>query len=111
MYEIQTDTQIQISKHQDSHHMIGEEIRINSKLKHDHIIKMFGAASGGIHMNIFFECMYGGSILNLVKKGVFEEMQILKYFQQILLGVEYLRSSRILHRDLKGIKILKEEQM
>ena len=50
--------QIQMSKHQDSHHMIEEEIRINSKLKHDHIIRMFGAGQGGIHMNIFFECMH-----------------------------------------------------
>ena len=38
----------------------------------------------------------------LDKHGAFNEGVIIKYSQQILVGLDYLHSLGILHRDLKG---------
>ena len=64
---------------------------------------MYGAIQEAAHINVFVEWMAGGSIASLLDKhGVFTESVITRYLHQILLGLEYLHSNGILHRDLKG---------
>jgi len=87
--------------------LIREEVLLISKLQHPHIVRMYGAIQEGTHINVFVEWMAGGSISSLLDKhGLFTESVIVRYLHQILLGLDYLHSNGILHRDLKGANLL-----
>jgi len=87
--------------------LIREEVLLISKLQHPHVVRMYGAIQEGSHINLFVEWMPGGSISSLLDKhGVFTESVSLRYLHQILLGLDYLHSNGILHRDLKGANLL-----
>lgn len=49
------------------------------------------------------EYLGGGSALDLMKAGVFEEHYIGIILREILRGLDYLHSEGKLHRDIKGV--------
>lgn len=51
------------------------------------------------------EYLGGGSALDLMKAGSFEEMHIAIILREVLKGLDYLHSERKLHRDIKGVTI------
>jgi serine/threonine protein kinase len=85
------------------------EIRILSVLSHQNIVKYLGHHNDENHkvFNIFLEYIPGGSIYVLLRKyEKFNETLTSIYTRHILLGLSYLHSKGIVHRDIKGGNIL-----
>ncbi len=70
-------------------------------LRHDNIVRYLGMAEDGHELNIFLEYVPGGSISFILSKfGAFSEQIVRLYTRQILLGLQYLHSHHIIHRDI-----------
>ena len=87
-----------------------EEINLMKQLDHPHIVRYLGTHfEGGRHAKLFIlmEYMPGGSIAALLRQfGGFSEDVVREYSRQILLGLQYLHTKNIIHRDIKGGNIL-----
>ena len=51
------------------------------------------------------EFLAGGSVLDLMKPGPFDESYISIIIRELLRGLEYLHAEGKIHRDIKGLKI------
>lgn len=83
------------------------EIALLRELKHPHIVQYLGSSSESSTLNIFLEYIPGGSIAKmLIDFGSLSEDIVSKFVRQILVGLAYLHSQDIIHRDIKGANIL-----
>ncbi|KAH9062941.1 hypothetical protein Ae201684P_009207 [Aphanomyces euteiches] len=83
---------------------LGEEISLMKELRHQHIVRYKGTERDADYFYIFMEYVPGGSIASMLAQyDVFNLDLIRKFTRQILLGVEYLHSKNIIHRDVKGV--------
>ena len=83
------------------------EIALLRELKHTNIVQYLGSSSDGNNLNIFLEYVPGGSIAKmLVDYGAMAETMVSRLTKQILVGLAYLHSKDIIHRDIKGANIL-----
>jgi len=83
------------------------EISLLKDLKHPNIVQYFGSSSEASTLNIFLEYIPGGSIAKmLVDYGSLNEALVSNFVQQTLVGLAYLHSKDIIHRDIKGANIL-----
>nr|CAB3263624.1 mitogen-activated protein kinase kinase kinase 14-like [Phallusia mammillata] len=88
------------------------ELEILCKTDHRHIVKLYGAIRTEHGIHILMHLGAGGSIARLIKKGVgltggndcphlFTELWAMKYYNQILSALQYLKSINIVHCDIK----------
>ncbi|KAF7339528.1 Protein kinase domain-containing protein [Mycena sanguinolenta] len=88
-----------------------EALKFESKtlkdLEHPNIVQYLGFEETLHTLNIFLEYVPGGTIRSCLQKHGKFDQDVTKWFtSQILAGLEYLHSTGILHRDLKGDNIL-----
>lgn len=84
-----------------------QEMTLLRELNHENIVRYLGSSSDSTKMNIFLEYIPGGSVNTMLKMyGVFEEPLAKSFARQVLVGLKYLHSKDIIHRDIKGANIL-----
>ncbi|VDK58515.1 unnamed protein product [Anisakis simplex] len=85
------------------------EVTLLQRLHHPHIIGYYESFKTENVLSIVMQYAEGGTMDKMIsdQKGVFfTEPQVLNYFTQVSIGLEYMHSKQILHRDLKTQNIL-----
>mmetsp|Transcript_48395 Transcript_48395/g.96852 ORF Transcript_48395/g.96852 Transcript_48395/m.96852 type:complete len:402 (-) Transcript_48395:16-1221(-) len=86
---------------------VQREISVMKLMYHPHVIKIFDVLEDSKYLFLIIEYAYRGELFNfLVEKRRIQNKEALKFFQQIISGLEYCHKHRICHRDLKLENIL-----
>ena len=86
---------------------LDQEIDTMQHLEHPNIVQYLGCERKEYSISIFLEYISGGSVGSCLRKhGKFDEPLVSSLTRQVLLGLAYLHSQGVLHRDLKADNIL-----
>ena len=81
------------------------EVKILSSLNSPYIVKYFDSFVENSTLHIVMEYCEKGDLSQVMKKQQLSQSKIWKFFIQMCIGLEYLHSKQILHRDIKSLNI------
>ncbi|XP_075970485.1 serine/threonine-protein kinase Nek8-like [Anticarsia gemmatalis] len=96
-------------KLQDHKQDITNEVHILSSLNHSNIVKFYACYYTDNHVMISMEYATCGNLAEYMYQRcpkLLQQQEILFFFCQVLLGVNYIHNKNIIHRDLKAENIL-----
>ncbi|GBG30666.1 Mitogen-activated protein kinase kinase kinase 2 [Hondaea fermentalgiana] len=86
-----------------------EEVVVMRRLEHENIVQYVATrfVEQKTTLEIFLEYVPGGSLSSVIKEfGALSVDLTRKYTYQMLLGIQYLHSMNVIHRDIKGANVL-----
>lgn len=97
---------IDLENSEDDIDEIQKEIAILSGCKDNRITKYYGCFVKGYKLWIIMEYLGGGSGLDLLKPGPFDETSIAIVCKELLMALKYLHDNGKIHRDVKAANVL-----
>ena len=92
---------------QDDLERVRREIQIMKKIRHKNIIQLYEIMESKRNLYLVMENCENKELFDyIVSKKRLKEEEALKFFQQIIDGIEYIHQMNICHRDLKPENIL-----
>uniref|UniRef100_A0A8C6QIJ2 Testis-specific serine/threonine-protein kinase 4 n=1 Tax=Nannospalax galili TaxID=1026970 RepID=A0A8C6QIJ2_NANGA len=87
------------------------EIQVMKVLRHKYLINFYQAIENTSRVYIILELAQGGDVLDWIQRyGACSESLAGKWFSQVALGIAYLHSKGIVHRDLKLENLLLDKK-
>lgn len=104
--EIVAVKHIDLESSEDDIQEIQQEISVLATCASPFVTQYKASFLRGHKLWIVMEYLGGGSCLDLLKPGVFNEAHVAIICQQLLLGMDYLHSEGKIHRDIKAANVL-----
>ncbi|KAJ3445319.1 protein kinase [Anaeramoeba flamelloides] len=106
-YAIKIISKQKILNQKNSRDRVKKEIAVQKILKHPNILRLFEVYESENNLFLVLEYISGGELFDyIVDQKKIEQEEALKFFKQIIYGVEYIHSVSITHRDLKPENLL-----
>ncbi|KAJ3352546.1 Suppressor of Sensor Kinase (SLN1) [Allomyces javanicus] len=89
--------------------MVTEEMRVMEQLSHPNVVQYYGIEVHRDKVYLFMEYVSNGTLSSLVDGSGLDEAVVQHIMYQILYGLQYLHSKKIVHRDIKPDNILMDQ--
>lgn len=98
-------------KSKDECRSVVKEIRLLGRLRSDQIVQYISSAVVDSFLMIVMEAVGGGSLLGVIQQyPTLPKKLVLSYIRDVLLGLRFLHSNGVVHRDIKPHNVLMNER-